>query len=333
MSALDRAFAAVFIAIEAVVATPAHAQVTRRVPTETEFASEPGGTHLLRIPAGTSLSIGAAKGSWAPATVDGWIPAGSLRPDKRDGYDVSVVAGGTALRAKPNGGATIAAARTGALFDRVEARNGWVHVRRSGWIPKVAATTPNPPTPPAPETSKPAPPPAAQAASPQAKPNASTLSAGAAISAQSGGPPVATLEAPLAAEVVERRNGWAHVRIDAWVREVALGTPPSPTGITAADIRASPDKYVGQTVEWTIQMLGIQKADELRPELPEGQPYLLARGPLPESGFLYVALSNEDADALRKLEPLATIKIRATIRAGRSRFLPTPVLNLVRRIE
>ena len=104
-------------------------------------------------------------------------------------------------------------------------------------------------------------------------------------------------------------------------------------GITAAEIRAAPEKYVGQTVEWTIQVLGIQKADDLRPELPAGQPYLLARGPLPETGFVYVAITNEDADVFRRLQPLAQIKIRATIRAGRSRFLPTPVLNFVRRLD
>jgi hypothetical protein len=33
------------------------------------------------------------------------------------------------------------------------------------------------------------------------------------------------------------------------------------------------------------------------------------------------------------MEPLAKVRIRATIRAGRSRFLPTPVLTFVRRLD
>jgi hypothetical protein len=156
--------------------------------------------------------------------------------------------------------------------------------------------------------------------------------AGATLSSEPEGAVLTTLESPMRADVLEHRNGWTHVRFDAWVRDASLSTQ-APGGITGADVRAAPDKYVGQTVEWTIEVLGIAEADELRPELPAGQPYLLARGPLPETGFLYVAITKEEADTLHRLEPLARIKIRATIRAGRSRFLPTPVLNFVRRLD
>ena len=159
------------------------------------------------------------------------------------------------------------------------------------------------------------------------------VAAGSGLFAEPGGSVAATLEAPLRADVLEHKNGWSHVRIDAWVRDASVGTAQTPGGITGADVRAAPDKYVGQTVEWNIEVLGIQKADELRPELPAGQPYLLARGPLPETGFLYIAITNDEADILHRLQPLAKIKIRATIRAGRSRFLPTPVLNFVRRLD
>ena len=100
-----------------------------------------------------------------------------------------------------------------------------------------------------------------------------TGGAGTALASQSGGSAVATLESPLHATVIEHKDGWAHVQVDAWVKDGALGNAPAPTRITAADIRAAPDKYVGQTVEWTVQVLGIEKADDLRPELPAGQPY------------------------------------------------------------
>ena len=160
-----------------------------------------------------------------------------------------------------------------------------------------------------------------------------SVAAGSGLFAEPGGSVAATLEAPLRAEVLEHKNGWSHVRVEAWVRDASVGTAQTPGGISGADVRAAPDKYVGQTVEWNIEVIGIQKADELRPELPAGQPYLLARGPLPETGFLYVAITNDEAEILHHLQPLAKIKIRATIRAGRSRFLPTPVLNFVRRLD
>jgi hypothetical protein len=80
-------------------------------------------------------------------------------------------------------------------------------------------------------------------------------------------------------------------------------------------------------------VLAVREADDLRPELPKGQPYVLARGPLPETGFVYLAVPAAEAATFRRMEPLAEVRVRATIRAGRSRFLPTPVLTFVRRLD
>ncbi|HEY3933216.1 MAG TPA: hypothetical protein VGL65_01225 [Gemmatimonadales bacterium] len=303
------------------------AQTSRPLTIETDLDKDPSGTPLLHLARGTAVTAGAARGTWTQATVDGWIVQTALHDDKRDGFDVSVsLTAGTTLRERPGAGAVLATARLGALFDRVEIKSGWVHVRRTGWISSTALVTPKPATP---APAAPPPPPAAAA------PSRATTSiiSGTAISASPGNAPVATIEAPLPADVIEHKGGWAHVRIDAWVHDASLGNAPAPNTITAAEIRAAPDKYVGQTVEWTVQILGIEKADELRPELPAGAPYLLARGPLPETGFLYIGITNEEADSFRHLEPLAKVRIRATIRAGRSRFLPTPVLSLIRRLD
>src|SRR2546428_7864032 len=38
----------------------------------------------------------------------------------------------------------------------------------------------------------------------------------------------------------------------------------------------------------SLQFIALEQADELRPEIPAGGTYLLARGPLPERGFAYV---------------------------------------------
>jgi hypothetical protein len=314
--------AAATLVVLAGLATAVQAQIPRAIGAETDLLKAPGGTQLLHLLKGTSLTVGAANGMWLPATIDGWIIESALHDDKRDGFDVSVsLSAGTTVRARP-AGTPLASARLGALFQRVETNGGWAHVRRTGWIPAAAVIATSAPTVPAP----------APAAAAPAVPITS-VAAGSGLFAEPGGSVATTLEAPLRADVLEHRNGWSHVRIDAWVRDASVGTAQTPGGITGADVRAAPDKYVGQTVEWNIEVLGIQKADELRPELPAGQPYLLARGPLPETGFLYVAITNDEADVLHRLQPLAKIKIRATIRAGRSRFLPTPVLNFVRRLD
>src|SRR5579862_4595279 len=198
------------IMLIAVPCTRLSAQATRPVVAETDLAKDPSGTPLLHLAKGTPLVIGAGRGGWVEATIDGWIGENALRDDKRDGFDISVsLVAGTTVRSAPGGGAVLASARLGALFHRLDARNGWVHVNRTGWIAASAVTT------------APAAPPAAQASAAQPASKA-TISAGSGVAIQQGGSPVATLESPIPVDVVEHRNGWAHVRIDAWVRDGAL---------------------------------------------------------------------------------------------------------------
>lgn len=303
---------------------------------ESEFHKEPSGTDLGVLAKGTGVVAGTVRGNWTEVRFDGWLAANSVRTDRRDGYDVAVaMAAGTTLRSAPGGGKQVASLRAGTLFKRLESRGEWLRVQRSAWMLKSALTVSAP-------AAKIA---AAPAATPvPAKPptiaptavkndSAISVSAGTTLSAQPAGSPLATLEFPVAATVLTRQNGWAKVRIEAWVREGGLGEAGRVGGPTAAEIRANPDRFIGQTVDWTLQVLAVQKADEMRPEIPPGQPYVLARGPLPETGFAYLVVSEEEAVKFRALEPLAKVRIRATIRAGRSRFLPTPVLNFVRRLD
>ena len=70
-------------------------------------------------------------------------------------------------------------------------------------------------------------------------------------------------------------------------------------------------------------------ADELRPEMPFGQPYLLTRGPLPEPGFVYVTIPPERVAEFRALPALHEMTLRVTLKAARTRYLATPVAELV----
>jgi hypothetical protein len=124
---------------------------------------------------------------------------------------------------------------------------------------------------------------------------------------------------------------WVPVRIDGWVRSTDLaGSPPPPPAITATEIREQPERFLGDTVAWRLQFLAHQRADELRPEMPLGQHYLLTRGPLPETGFVYVMISRGQASGFAGLEPLDVLESTVVIRAGRTRYLATPVVELVR---
>lgn len=140
----------------------------------------------------------------------------------------------------------------------------------------------------------------------------------------------ATLQPGASGRVVGRSGDWVHVQLDGWVRTADLKTAGGGAlaGVTAAAVRANPDKYVGQAVEWRLQLIAIQTADELRPEIPAGEPYLLTRGPLPEPGFVYVIVSRDLVPRFQSLGPLAELTVRATIKSARSKYLATPVIQL-----
>jgi hypothetical protein len=131
--------------------------------------------------------------------------------------------------------------------------------------------------------------------------------------------------------VLSRAGEWSRVQVEGWVRDSDLEASDGGAlgGVTAEEVRAQPDRYVGQTLDWRLQVIAVQTADELRPELPPGQPYLLTRGPLPEPGFVYVAIPSDRVEAFRALPPLQEVVLRVSIRAALTRYLTTPVAELV----
>jgi hypothetical protein len=131
--------------------------------------------------------------------------------------------------------------------------------------------------------------------------------------------------------VLSRSGEWARVQFEGWVKAADLTTPPAGVlvGISAAELRTDPERYVGQTLRWTLQFIAAQKADELHPEIPAGETYLLVRGPLPERGFAYVVVPEAKRPLVEALRPLTVIQVTARVRAGRSRFLGNPVVDLL----
>src|SRR5438094_900790 len=127
-------------------------------------------------------------------------------------------------------------------------------------------------------------------------------------------------------KVAEGTSGsWIHVTRAGW----AVEPPGVRVGITAAELRTDPQRDAGQVLRWTLQFISTQKADELRPEIPNGATYFLARGPLPERGFVYVVVPEAKRVQLETLTPLATIQVTARVRTGRTRFLGNPVLDMI----
>jgi hypothetical protein len=324
------------------------AQHTTEISVDTRLLKEPEGIALLSLPAGTTVSTGKARGAWQEIQIDGWIFSQSTKPTRRDGYDLVVTASeGENVRREPNG-EIIGRARAGALFRKLGTQGTWTHVGRSGWIPREAvspiesgAISPEAAdTPMVQGTAAPTPAPnPAVAAGPTGKnPTDSDRLEAARETAIFAAPEAAqfgTVQTGTPARVLGRSGEWVRVQVEGWMRasDLQSSSGAALSGVTAAEVRSDPARYLNRTVEWRVQLIAVQTADELRTEMPKGQNYLLTRGPLPEPGFVYVMVSDAQAEEFRAVPALAEMTLRVTIRAARSKYLTTPIVEYVSRVD
>jgi hypothetical protein len=320
------------------------------------FYQEPGGKRLARLARGAVLMGGETQGDWQGVTLEGWIFTTSVGPTPRAGYDLTVTrAPEENLRSAP-AGALIGKLPQGFLLNKVaEGTSGrWIHVTRAGWAEKTDLETvaqvassrtasadsgsgePTPgPRPGAPGTPGHGP----GVGQPDTNPNPSApvdpsrvASARRTILYRAPeGQPTGTLAPSAPLRVLGRSGEWTRVELEGWVKsaDLEIAPPGVLVGITAAELRTDPQRYAGQVLRWTLQFIATQKADELRPEIPNGATYFLARGPLPERGFVYVVVPEAKRVQLETLTPLATIQVTARVRTGRTRFLGNPVLDMI----
>jgi hypothetical protein len=334
---------------------PLSAQARSRLAGATELRRGIGGMVLGSLPDGVTVTAGRAQGSWVEVTLNGWIIGGSVGPTARDGFDLIVTAtDGENLREAPNG-SVLARFRKGTLLRKLGVRTGWVHVKRTGWVPRRLVTAPpietaslsprQNPAPAKPSPAKPAQqpgsaqrpgvqrqtPPPADALMPAGQEIRVEAAKSAALAATPDGGQLATLEPGTGGRIVGRAGAWVRVQLEGWMRESDLkpASDGAEVGVTASEIRADPERYVGKTLEWRVQVIAIQTADELRSELPSGQPFLLTRGPLPEPGFVYVIVPRDQLAQFQSLPPLQELTLRIIVRAPRTKYLATPVVELV----
>jgi hypothetical protein len=307
------------------------AQGRYRVMQTENFRREPTGraARLATVNAGAELAAVGVDGRWVNVVLEGWVWARSLDETTRAGFALIVTpSAGENLRSGPNG-SIVARVSGGALFEEIERQPGWVHVRRAGWMfgPSLEALDAV-----AAEPDDPEPEPVASLPQVPGSVLDYAVTAGPTeLRAVPDGDAAGTLAADRPVRIVARSGEWVRVQTDGWVREADLA-PAAPgvlVGVSGAEVRARPSEFEGKVVQWTVQFIAVQDADEIRRDIPTGSRYLLARGPLPETGFVYVVLTDEQADALEREEPLAELVIVGQIRKARSHYLGNPVLNLV----
>ncbi|MBI2402419.1 MAG: hypothetical protein HYV20_06750 [Gemmatimonadetes bacterium] len=328
------------------MAAPAHAQARYRATRAENFRQRPGLDQRIlgSVYEGTELIAGQTQDGWVEVILEGWIFGRSVGRTTRDGFDLAVtVSGGENLRATP-GGRVLARLANGFLLDEVSrGANGWVQVRRTGWVwgqsLEPAGASPGPARPAGPGGSAAAAGGVGAAVAPaEPGPTAGAAGLDRAVTARQtevhripDSEPTGSLAEDTPVRVLARSGEWVRIATEGWVRESDL-RPSSPgvlAGVSGAEVRARPAEFEGKTVQWSVQYLALQTADELRREIPAGQRYMLARGPLPESGFIYVILSPVMVGRIEQVQPLAELVIIARIKAGRSQYLGNPVVELV----
>jgi hypothetical protein len=143
-------------------------------------------------------------------------------------------------------------------------------------------------------------------------------------------PPVATLDSAARVRTLAHERGWVRVQVEGWMREsdLAAVSADALSTVSAADVRADPDRFRGQTVRWVVQKIAYQTADPLHRGLAPDEPYLLARGPGSESSLLYLALPPSLVEAGRTLPPFANVVVLARVRMGRSEPSGVPILDV-----
>ena len=324
-----------------------NAQSVRLTVPEENFRKEPqvsSGNRLATVLEGTVLEIVGRQGRWHEAALSGWIWKPSVSADQRDGFDLVVSKpGGENLREEPDAGSRrLAILERGMLLDSLETRGNWVRVRRIAWIwsgsvsetgGQVAAPPPGQPDAgPGVADGDEVPVPAVPSTA-AALPDRLVVSESPVMLLVSPeGDTVATLQAGADVAVVSRQGEWARVRLEGWVREqftLPSDSAAASDSLTATDLRANPEQYVGRRVRWSVQFVSVKRAEAVRTEFYEGEPFILAR-PVDESGgFVYIAVPPELLPQVELLHALQIIDVLGRVRTGRSALMGVPILDLI----
>lgn len=301
-----------------------------RVSREETFRQTAGGRRLGTVMEGAELRTEGTEGAWRRVVLEGWIWTPSIAATSRGGFDRVVAAGGENLRAGPSPEeAIVARLLPGFLLELVEERGRWSRVRRTGWVAEAAVTTVRATAGGAGGAA-----PEEEVGAPPGVPGetAEVGSGTVGLLLSPGGDTTAVVRSGAQLGVMERREGWARVRLDGWVPVgdlVRTAADSAVADVSAADLEANPDKFRDRRVRWTVQFISLERAEAVRTDFYEGEPFILARAPEPSRGFVYLAVPEPLLSRVEELRPLQSIEVLARVRTGRSALMGVPVLELI----
>jgi hypothetical protein len=99
--------------------------------------------------------------------------------------------------------------------------------------------------------------------------------------------------------------------------------------VTPAEVAQNPDTYRGAMVEWELQFISAERAERVRTDFYEGEPFLLARAVSSAGHFVYVAVPPERLGEVEGLIPLERIVVTGRVRVGAAALTGNPILDLL----
>jgi hypothetical protein len=301
--------------------------------------AEPNGTILGRLEAGTRMNVQQRDGNWTRVVLEGYVWERSLQIQREGGFDLVVsIEGGENLREEPQGRVAARLDR-GTRLQELERVPGWIRVRRVAWVWSPALDFRD-------QTGAPAeaqPPGVTRSdepreASPDDLPSAARWvrapdEAPAILSAPDGDT-LGRARSGTELRVLAREGNWARVQLEGWVwlpgADPAVDSNvPVIEGLNPRDLAQDPDRYRGRVVELEVQFISVERAERVRTDFYEGEPYLLTRSVDGERTFVYVAIPRDSLEELSRFTPLERLRVVGRVRSGAAELTGHPILDLM----
>jgi hypothetical protein len=133
--------------------------------------------------------------------------------------------------------------------------------------------------------------------------------------------------------VLAREGNWARVRLEGWIwlpQGAEGGVDASiRTDVTLESVVAAPDDYRGALLQWDLQFISLERAEEIRTDFYANEPFLLTRMGEGEQRFVYVAIPPDRLQEAQGLNPLERIRVVGRVRTGSARLTGSPILELL----
>ncbi len=328
------------------------AQGVAVVQVEEDFRAAPNGTVLGQLFPGTRLELHEREGDWARVSLRGFVWTASLQVLSDGEFHLTVSEeGGENLREEPSGRVAAWLLR-GARLEELERITGWIEVRRTGWVwlPSIEGMAASEASPEEAGDAVPAgregtdeeesgdPDGSAEVAVDGRAVDGSWLRGGpegSIIFTAPDGDTLGRVDAGSDLRVLAREGSWARVRLEGWAWVPELEEPagvrdsPPATDLTPADLSGDPARYLGELVELELQFISLERAEPIRSDFYEGEPFLLARSLGEDRSFVYLPLEADRLAQAEALTPLDHIRIVGRVRTGAAALTGSPVLDLV----